>query len=148
MSLYNFNYELIMKDLSNLCLTTDICGTCAKHQCLIGYGKKAITECIMKESLKVENGMEQIPSYDLKLFHEEYFVEGIAHILQQCKSCKENHSDDCIINVIRSCYEVAFLGEPQQYQGSTFMYLNKIQESNPEIAEQIIAYYNCSNKQL
>ncbi len=41
--------------------------------------------------------------------------------------CKEDHVEDCIINVIRNCYEVGLFGDVQTYEGSTLQYLMKVQ---------------------
>lgn len=138
------NYDQVVSDLGKCCLGTDSCGVCKQEACIIGYGKKCITGCFKEGVTYVEDGGENIP-IDTKIFHEEVLSKGIAHILKQCKSCSENHFENCIINVIRNCYEVAIFGELQPYEGSAFRYLNQIHNSNPEIAGVIIEHFHESD---
>lgn len=129
------NYDLVLKDLTDCCLK---CGECQKEECLVGYAQKSITTCFREGVTYVENGSEKIPVTDFKMYNEEEFEKGIAHILRQCRSCKENHFENCIINIIRSCYEVGLFGEVQAYEGSNFRYLNQINMKFPEKAVRVI----------
>ena len=66
---------------------------------------------------------------------------AIAHILKECKECKEDHTEDCIINVIRSCYEVSLIGDTHPYEGSTIQYLMFLKEHYPDQAACIADVY-------
>ncbi len=66
---------------------------------------------------------------------------GIAHILKECKDCKEDHVENCIINVIRNCYEVGLFGDVLSYEGSALQYLMKVKEDFPEKSAQIAEIY-------
>lgn len=134
--------ELILKDLGEVCLTTSSCGECAKDQCLIGYAKKCLMDCIKENVTYVENGIDGIPLADTKLFHEEELAKGIADILKLCKSCGEMHFDNCIINVLRSSYEVALFGDVQSYKGSAFAYLSSIGEKELNHVPLVLEEYN------
>lgn len=136
------NYDLVLTDLSKSCMSEEVCGTCSHNDCIIGYAKKCITQCFKEENTYVVNGAQQIPLTDFKVFDTEHLEEAIAHILKQCKSCKENHFDNCVINIIRNCYEVGLFGEIQNYEGSAFRYLNQIHNSHPEIANSIISFFH------
>lgn len=136
------NYDLVLTDLGKCCMGEERCGECLQSECLIGYAKKCITACFKEGITYVEEGEKNIPVTDLKLFDNENMIQGIAGILRQCKSCSENHFENCIINVIRSCYEVAVFGETQKYNGSAFRYLNQIHESHPKIASEIIEAFH------
>lgn len=139
------NHDVILKDLGNCCLTEESCVVCDKAECLVGYAKECITGCLKNDITFVDKGFDQIPVFDTKFFRTEDFIAGIAHILQQCKSCSEEHYKDCIINILRSSYEVGLFGEPQSYKGSAFRYLNQIHESHPELANQIIEIFHSKN---
>lgn len=52
---------------------------------------------------EVPGGKESIPLLDFKVFDELELKTAIAHILRECKDCKEDHTEDCIINIIRNC---------------------------------------------
>lgn len=136
------NYDKIITDLSKCCLTEASCGGCDKASCIVGYAQDCITQCFKDSVTFVENGSEKIPVMDFKVYNEEEFENGIAHILKQCRSCTYNHFDNCIINIIRNCYEIGLFGEVQSYEGSNFRYLNQIHNSHPEIADRIIAEFH------
>ena len=89
----------------------------------------------------VAQGMAHIPTMDFKVFDEVELETAIAHILKECKGCKEEHTEDCIINVIRSCYEVGLLGDVQPYEGSALQYLMYIKEHFPDKSLQIASLY-------
>lgn len=133
------NFDLLLSDLSESCAS---CGECKKKECIIGYAKECVKDCLKNNVTYVMDGCNNIPLHDSKIFETEYLAKSIANILKQCKSCKEEHYDNCLINVMRSCYEVCIFGEIQKYEGSTFNYLNKIQNLNPDIADEIIQFFN------
>lgn len=135
------NYDLILKDLGKCCLGEEQCGSCSKEQCIVGFAKGSITKCFKEGVTYVENGADSIPVADLKMYIEEDFEAGIAHILRQCRSCKEDHFDNCVVSVLRNCYEVGLFGETKTYHGSALAYLSEINESNPQIAANISEVY-------
>lgn len=130
-------YQEVINDLDNCCLTEQHCGSCDMDGCIIGYAKKCAMACREEGVTYVDEGSEKIP-FDTKIYDEEAAVAGIAHILKQCKSCDTSHFDNCIINIIRNCYEISLFGEVQGYKGSAFQYLNQIHNLKPEIAKLII----------
>lgn len=132
------NFDLIMKDLGKCCLG---CQGCQGSDCLVGYAKQCVTSCIKNNVTFVADGAANIP-IDTKLFHDEVLMDAIADILHQCKSCKQEHYENCIINVIRSCYEVAIFGDNLEYEGSAFRYLNAVNTAYPELAPHIIELYH------
>jgi len=89
----------------------------------------------------VENGFDNIPVSDTKIYDTYSLVVAIADILKQCRSCKEDHFNNCLINVLRSCYEVALFGEPQEYDGNALSYLKNLQNINKDIADKIFIEY-------
>lgn len=138
------NYDLVLKDLGTCCLGEDVCNHCADNECLMKYAKTCITKCFKEGVTFVENGTENLPVMDTKIYCNENLIQGIGHILKQCKSCSEQHFDNCIINIIRNCYEIAIFGEAQTYQGSAFRYLNQIHQTHPDEAAEIIEAFHHS----
>lgn len=136
------NYDSIITDLSKCCLKEETCGTCNKESCIVGFAQNSINSCFKNSVTYVEDGSSQIPVTDFKVYEEENFEQGIAHILKQCRSCTYNHFDNCIINIIRNCYEIGIFGEIQPYEGSNFRYLNQIHENHPDKADRIIAEFH------
>lgn len=138
------NAELVGNDLENCCRNESICGQCQKGNCIIGYGKQCIGNYKREPQKEVLNGMGNIPTTDFKLFDEIELETAIAHILKECKDCKEDHTEDCIINVIRSCYEVGLLGDVQPYEGSALQYLMYLKTNFPDKSLQIADIYSKS----
>lgn len=130
-------YNEVREDLEKCCLTELHCGTCEQVGCIIGYGKKCVDACQQEDVTFVDGGGDHIP-FDTKIFDEKDLVAGIANILRQCRSCDTDHYNNCIINIIRNCYEVGLFGETLDYKGSAFQYLNQIHTDKPEAARQII----------
>lgn len=76
-----------------------------------------------------------------------YFYTASLHLLEYCssynrKDCKEDHVEDCIINVIRNCYEVGLFGEVQPYEGSALQYLMRLKTDFPDNSIQIADAYS------
>lgn len=117
----------IFKDLGKICKTPDKCGNCAEKSCLIGYARNGAAECRIAKRTGLPNGIENIPSCDIRGGYDEYNVlQAISHLLAQCRGCKEDHYDNCLINVVRSCLEVIEFGEEQKYTGNVVEYLFSI----------------------
>lgn len=131
------NYDLLLADIKENCLTEDTCGTCQKEHCLVGYTKKCINDSLKSKFTYLPDGMKSIP-HDMRAFEEGPALKAIAHILRQCKSCEEDHMEDCLVNIIRSCYETITMGEAQSYEGSIFLYLSKIEQLYPMHAKTIM----------
>lgn len=132
---------MVWEDLQNCCISEATCGQCQGEACIIGFAKECIKEYQKKPQKEVPNGTERIPTMDYKAFDEVELEIAIAHILKECKDCKEDHVEDCIINVIRNCYEVGLFGDVQTYEGSTLQYLMKVQADFPEKSIKIAEAY-------
>lgn len=64
-----------------------------------------------------------------------------TYILKECKDCKEDHVENCIINAIRNCYEVGLFGDVQPYGGSTLQYVMRPKSDFPDRSVQIAEAY-------
>ena len=132
----------IFKDLGKICKTPAVCGSCAEKQCLVGYARNATAECRKTKRTGIPKGFEKIPPCDIRGGYDEYDVlHAIAHLLVQCKSCKEDHYDNCLINIVRSCLEVIEFGDEQKYTGNVIAYLMNIAGVDPVKADIIKEEY-------
>lgn len=137
-----FDFIKMFYDIKQVCMSEDVCGTCTYGDCLVGYARECIGEAKKQDTDTLKGAFNKIPTLDTKGGYDKNLaMDAIAHTLQQCKSCKDFHKLDCLVNVIRNCYEVIVFGEEKEYPGSTFMYLNKISQDNPEIANYISEIY-------
>jgi len=136
------NAELIGEDLELCCRGEDLCGQCQGRLCTIGFAKQCIRDYKKAPKKEVPGGAGNIPTTDFKVFDEVELETAIAHILKECKDCKEDHTEDCIINVIRNCYEVGLLGDVQAYEGSSLQYLMFLKSDFPEKADRIAGIYS------
>ncbi|MBD5509284.1 MAG: hypothetical protein HDR05_14935 [Lachnospiraceae bacterium] len=135
------NAELIGNDLENCCRGEAQCGQCRHSACNIGFAKQCIANYKKAPQKEVPGGTSGIPTTDFRLFDEAELETAIAHILKECKDCKEDHTENCIINVIRNCYEVSLLGDPHPYEGSSLQYLMYLKENFPDKAAYIADIY-------
>ena len=126
------NADLVWGDLMNCCRSENVCGQCQQGNCTIGYAKQCIKDYQKEPKKEVAGGNENVPTTDFKVFDETELETAIAHILKECKDCKEDHTENCIINVIRNCYEVGLLGDVQPYEGSALQYLMYLKNNFPE----------------
>ena len=136
------DFQRLQKDLEKCCLGEEVCGTCNKQECIIGYAQNCIEACLKDQVTYVLEGDEKIPFTDFKLYYEEEMAKGIAHTLKMCRSCSEEHYDQCLISVLRNCYEIGLFGETQPYTGSNFQYLHEIHEKKERVAEDIMEAFH------
>ncbi len=136
------NADLIGKDLEKCCRSEELCGKCQGKSCNIGFAKECISLYKKEPKKEIPAGMGQIPTTDFKVFDEVDLERAIAHILRECKDCKEDHTEDCIINVIRNCYEVSLLGDTHPYEGTALQYLMYLRENYPRKAGDIAEFYS------
>jgi hypothetical protein len=141
------NAELVANDLEHCCRSEAACGQCQGAACTIGYARQCILNYQMDPKKEVPNGTEHIPTMDFKVFDELELETAIAHILKECKDCKEDHTENCIINVIRNCYEVGLLGDAHPYEGSALQYLMYLKNHFPERSEHIAEIYTLAKEQ-
>ncbi len=135
------NTERIWKDLQNCCMEQSVCSQCQSEKCIIGYAKKCIKNFEKEPKKEIPGGTKQIPMTDYKAFDEMELEIAIAHILKECKDCKEDHVEDCIINVIRNCFEMGLFDKTLPYEGSALQYLVSLKSDFPEKSIQIADSY-------
>lgn len=135
------NAELIGNDLENCCRGEALCSQCRGNACIIGFAKQCISDYKKAPKKEVPGGTSNIPTTDSRVFDEVALETAIAHILKECKDCKEDHTEDCIINVIRNCYEFGLLGDMHPYEGSSLQYLMYLQTHFPDKAAYIADIY-------
>lgn len=138
------DYNRLISEISGCCLTERVCGKCKKDQCLVGYSIEGIKTCLKDKNDFLENGMEGIPYSDIKIYDTEAIVKALAALLHQCRNCNVYHDEECVINIVRSTFEVILFGEPLEYGGSTLMYLSEIREANQEIAQHVFDVFQQS----
>lgn len=140
------DYNMLISEISECCLTEKVCEKCRKEQCLIGYSIEGIKTCLKDKVDFLESGMAGIPYSDIKIYDTETIVKALAALLHQCRNCNVYHDEECVINIVRSTFEVILFGEPQEYGGSTLMYLSEIREANPEIAQHVFDVFQQSKQ--
>ncbi len=142
----SINYEGLITKIKDVCLTEQSCGMCKQDKCLIGYCKRSLTTCFKDNNDFLDGGLDKLPLSDMKVYDDETVVDSLAFLLQQCKNCNLYHDEDCIINIVRSAFEVILLGDPQEYKGSTLMYLNDIKNVDAHTADRIFAAFQLAKK--
>lgn len=137
-----FDFIKMFYDIRKVCLTEDHCGTCKENGCLVGFARNSIGQAKQKDTDTLNGRFKEIPAYDINGGYDmQDALEAVAHTLQQCRSCRDNHTGDCLVNIVRACYEVIAFGDVQDYNGSTLMYLAGLSEKHPEAAAIISEVY-------
>ncbi len=139
------NVEGLIGEISNCCLGK-VCTSCHQEECLIGYCKKSLLTVLKQNNEFIDDGMQQIPLNDTKVYENDTVIDAIGFLLNQCRNCNVYHDDECIINIVRSSLEVILLGESHDYKGSTLMYLNEIKSRNEEMAGKIFASFSAKKQ--
>ncbi|NLZ52643.1 MAG: hypothetical protein GX892_05765 [Thermoanaerobacteraceae bacterium] len=141
------NIEGLINEVSKCCLGESQCGKCDMENCLIGYCKKMLTTSLKQNTEYIDDGVENLPYYDTKIYDEVDTTEAIGYLLNQCRNCNLYHDEACIINIIRSALEIILLGEAQEYKGSVLIYLNDIKQINEKVSDSIFqAFHRIKNK--
>ena len=136
------NFSNVVDKLCECCLSEEVCGECNSSTCLISYGKECLKYCMINKTTGVVDGYKNIPLLDTKLYDKEFAVDGIVDILKTCKSCREDHFENCIINIIRNCYEIILTGQEQEYNGSALLYINSLKEIDSDLSDKVFEKFN------
>ncbi|MZP30472.1 hypothetical protein GTO91_12185 [Heliobacterium undosum] len=130
-------FEEISKKLDSLCLHGEACRTCEKNKCLVFFSRKVANYALAKKVTNIPQGCSMIPNQDLKIYSEKEIIEALALVLLQCKDCRDNHEEDCSVNIVRTCLEYALFGDKLPYRGSTTMYFLDAHKSSERIGKQL-----------
>ena len=136
------NFSKVVDNLCACCLSEDVCGECESSKCLISYGKDCLKHCMINKATGVLDGHKNIPLLDTKLYDQETVIDGIVDILKTCKSCREDHFENCMINIIRNCYEIILTGQEQEYKGSVLLYINSLKDINVDLSNKVFEKFN------
>lgn len=133
------NLDALKEPLNKICTACDYNDTteCNEPACLIGFARKVLEFAAHKGVLDIPGAADLMPKDDFKPYYPENVAPALAETCKQCRECRENHSDDCIIALVRNCLENTILQENIPYPGSVFMYLAKIKEQSSEVAALI-----------
>lgn len=107
---------------------------CAEARCLAGFARKVLKFAIERGVWDIPGASRLLPLEDFKPYYPEQVAPALAETLRQCRQCRDNHSPDCVVALVRTAMESALLQENIAYPGSVFLYLAKIKEQHPELA--------------
>ncbi|OWZ83893.1 hypothetical protein [Natranaerobius trueperi] len=141
----SLNFVKVYKKVDKCCLGKGVCNHCKGNECLVGFSKNIIINAMENDEFYVDDGVDKIPTYDLKGYEKEDVIEAVGQILKQCKNCKLYHDEECIVNVTRSALEHILTGDNFEYKGSAFVYLNDIKNVDPELGDALFKTYMKEN---
>lgn len=137
------DFTNLKKQVSSCCLQSEGCLRCDDGNCCIYNAKKSINLFEQKRLRIIPKGMNNIPNFDTKVYHDVEVVNAVAESLLLCKQCKENHEKDCVINVIRASLERVLFGDNvEDYKGTILQHIMELREINSELADNIMNAYN------
>nr|WP_315989042.1 hypothetical protein [Desulforamulus aquiferis] len=125
--------------LNDFCVDCDLNAAkqCKEATCLVGFAKKVVRFASQKGVLDIPGASKLIPTGDFKPYYQEAVARTIAESCKQCKECRDNHSKDCVISLVRTAMENAIIQEQVEYPGSVILYLSKVKQQSEELATQI-----------
>lgn len=138
---HKIDFSNISRKIEQCCRTTEECGRCNKSKCLIGFSKAVNKFVQMKNIYNIENGAQMIPRIDLKVYDEDALKEALLEILMQCQNCRDNHDEDCVVNLVRSALELALIGEAIEYKGNVLTYIMDLSKINQDKGREIMELY-------
>lgn len=137
---YLCSLEDVVEEICEECLYN---GTekCSYRKCTVGFTKYVVKNIKDSSVGSIEDGESLIPKDDLKYYEDKLVAEGIANICRLCKECNENHSENCVIALMRRSLEYTQLKDRITYPGNIIMYLANVAKQKPEFAELIKQEY-------
>ncbi len=131
-------YNNLEEEVNTVCEDKG-CADCS-GVCVMKYAKDYIDACRQEEKREFAGGFDGIPTEDFKHYDQDVIVDSIAKTLAMCHECETYHSADCVINVVRSCFEHTLMGDKLDYPGNALGYLMKLQAETP-LASDIMERY-------
>ncbi len=133
------NVSALLTPLENICKSCDLLNTdgCKESGCLVGFSKKVLRFAIQKSVLDIPGAAGLIPSSDFKPYYSDNVAPVLAETCRQCKECRDNHSPDCVVALVRTAMELTVLPEAVAYPGSVFIYLAGIKSRDPQLAAKL-----------
>lgn len=137
---YLNNIEKSVKEICDECCHR---GTeqCNYRRCNIGFVNYVAKNIKNNSTYSITDGESLIPKSDVKYYEEKVIAHGIANVCRLCKNCNENHSENCVISLIRRSLEYTQLRDRIVYPGNVIMYLMNVSKQKPELAELIKEEY-------
>lgn len=138
---YLNNLENVVKEICDECSHK---GTekCSYRNCNIGFVDYVAKNIKSNATYTIADGESLIPKNDMKYYNRKTVARGIANICRLCKECNENHSENCVISLLRRTLEYTQLSDRVEYPGNVLMYLMSVARQNPELAELIRQEYS------
>ncbi len=133
------NPAVLQALLEKICRVCDLLDTtdCKESSCLVGFSKKVLNFAAQKGMLDIPGATGLIPASDFKPYYPETVAPVLAETCRQCKECRDNHSPDCVVALVRTAMEHTILPEAITYPGSVFMYLATIKSHDATLATML-----------
>lgn len=130
------NPAVLQAMLQKICQGCDLLNSpdCKESSCLVGFSKKVLNFASQKGMLDIPGAAGLIPASDFKPYYPETVAPVLAETCRQCKECRDNHSPDCVVALVRTAIEHTVLPEAIPYPGSVFMYLAAIKAQDGNLA--------------
>ncbi|MBC2580047.1 hypothetical protein [Clostridium sp. DJ247] len=137
---YLNNLENNVKEICNECYHKGS-EKCNYRKCNIAFANYVVKNIKDNSTYSIADGESLIPKDYFKYYDEKIIAGGIANICRLCKECNENHSENCVISLIRRTLEYTQLKDKITYPGNIILYLMNVTEQKPELAELIKQEY-------
>lgn len=138
-----FDFRDVESCLNTICDGCADKGTdqCVKEKCYVGFAQNMIEFSKKGSAPSIPNGHQMVPLDDMKLYREDQITDAIAQVCKVCHECKNRHTEDCLVSMVRRSLENAVFQDNTVYKGSVLMYLMDLSRQEPRLAAMIKEAY-------
>jgi hypothetical protein len=138
----DINLLEIFQDMEKICELGGCCNHCKEGSCPLQYGIICVNRCANEGVTYVENGTANMPHTEISgCFDRDAAIKSIAHVLAQCKGCREDHYENCLLSILRNYLERMLIQETLPYEGSPLTYIVEFSKKNEVMACAILQEY-------
>lgn len=141
----SFNLFPIYHLFTSLCLSTSCYGSCDSANCMMSYWFKVLEDINRSErpDFVLTKDEAHLPYGDTKTYNKDLVLRCQSLVLSQCANCKQDHDDNCIINVLRNSLHYCITSQEDEqfkYKGMTSQYTKYLSEINHDNGRELRQY--------
>lgn len=138
------NLQPLSSLMGNLCLSTACCGDCNDSKCLVAFWFNVLAMPQKEFEAALQTFSNTLPCSDEKNYAKEIALKCQTMVLLQCENCRQEHHEDCIINLLRRTfhYFITHTWENGSYHYTSItQYLRHLIRENHEDGLRLLNYY-------
>lgn len=131
-------YHHVLKDLDEICLSPDFCGTCEGQQCRVGYTKDFVSQQLGQNTSGSDKQHTPFTTRVEKVFDKDEIIKSLARTLNLIKESPGGGLEG--VHVIRQQLESLLFGESIDDMSDWYHYVDQVKAHDPLVAEEVIRH--------